>query len=130
MITAYAITACLITAHLRCSLSHAVSRPSTLDSLQLLDHLGQRLPFDELHGIVVHATFGSDCMHWHDIGVVQLGRRLGLVPESLKLALVECRCERQHLQRDAAPERDLVGLIHHAHAAATDLTNDPVVAKL
>ena len=37
---------------------------------------------------------------------------------------------RQHLQRDVPAQRDLLGLVDDAHAAAADLADDAVVAEL
>ena len=37
---------------------------------------------------------------------------------------------RQDLERHPAAQRDLLGLVHHAHAAPADLAEDPVVADL
>ena len=88
---------------------------------QLADHLGQGLALDELHGVVVHAALAADGVDRHDVGVVQAGRGLGLELEPLQLPGVQRRGERQHLQRHPAAERDLLGLVDDAHAAAADL---------
>ena len=97
---------------------------------QLADHLGQALALDELHGVVVHAPLAADGVDRHDVGVVQAGGGLGLELEPLELPGVERRGEGQDLQRHAAAERDLLGLVDDAHAAAADLAEDPEVAQL
>ena len=62
-------------------------------------------------------------------GMVERGGGAGFVLEALQLLLVEHRGERQHLQRDAAAERDLLGLVDDAHAAAADLAQDSKIAQ-
>ncbi len=96
---------------------------------QPLDHLGQGLALDELHGVVVDALVAADRVDGHDVGVVQLGRRLRLVLEALQLPGVERRGERQDLQGDPPGQRDLLGLVDDPHAAAADLADDPVVPQ-
>ena len=59
----------------------------------------------------------------------RLRRRLGLVLEALQLARVQRRRERQHLQRHPPAQRDLLGLVDDAHAAAAHLAEDPEVAQ-
>ena len=54
--------------------------------------------------------------------------RLALEPAPL-LGVAE-HLRRQHLQRHVPAERDLLGLVDDAHAAAADLADDPVVAEL
>ena len=53
-----------------------------------------------------------------------MGGRLGLVLEAGDLPGVEHGGERQHLQRHAAAQRDLLRLVDHAHAAAADLADE------
>ena len=54
---------------------------------------------------------------------------VGFVLEALQLPRVEHGGERQHLERDAAAERNLLGLVDDAHAAAADLAEDAEVAE-
>ncbi len=65
----------------------------------------------------------------HDIGMMQLGGGFGLALESPHLLGVEQRAGREHLECDSPAQRFLLGLVDHAHAAATDLAEDPVVAQ-
>src|SRR5262245_10527726 len=58
---------------------------------------------------------------------VRCGKRLVL--ESLELFRVQHGGERKHLERDAAAERHLLGLVDHGHAAAANLSKQPVVAE-
>ena len=95
----------------------------------LLDHLRQALAFDELHRVEVDAAIGTDGVDRHDVGVVQLAGRAGFVAEACQAALIEHRREGQHLQGHAAAERDLLGFVDDAHAAAADLADDAEVAQ-
>ncbi len=61
--------------------------------------------------------------------MLEQGDDLGLELESLSLSGIH-RCGREKdLQRHAAPQRELLGLVHDSHAAAADLTNDPIIAQ-
>ena len=94
------------------------------------DHLRQALAFDELHRVVVDAAFAADRVDGDDVRVVERGGGAGFVLEAGELLLVEHRRERQHLQRDAAAERELLRFVDHAHAAAAELAEDAEVAEL
>src|SRR2546425_9124471 len=59
----------------------------------------------------------------------QLADRAGFEREPFSEARVACRLRRQHLDRDVAAERRLVGLVDRAHSAGADLPHDLVVAK-
>src|SRR5947207_1039401 len=63
------------------------------------------------------------------VGGVQLCGGLGLGLEPLQLPRVQRGGERQHLERDAAVQRDLLGLVDDAHAAAAELAEDAEVAE-
>ena len=84
---------------------------------------GQGPALDELHGVEVDAALAADGEDRDDVRVVQLRRGLGLVLEPLQLARVERGREGQHLQGHAAAQRDLLGLVDDAHAAAADLAD-------
>ena len=96
---------------------------------QFGDHLRQRLALDELHRVVVHAAFAADAVDRDDVRVVQARRRLGFVLEALQLPRVHRRGEGQHLERDAAVQRNLLGLVDDAHAAAADFADQAEVAE-
>ena len=55
--------------------------------------------------------------------------RTGLVLEPLQLAMVEHGRKGEHLQGHLPSQRNLLGLTHHPHPAATDLGKDAVVAQ-
>jgi hypothetical protein len=63
------------------------------------------------------------------VGVLQAGGGLGLVLEALQLPGVERRGERQHLQGDAAAQRQLLRLVDDAHAAPAHLADQAEVAQ-
>jgi hypothetical protein len=62
--------------------------------------------------------------------VVEAGDRPRLVLEALQLPRVHRRRERQHLQRHAPVEGNLLRLVNDAHAAAADLADEAEVAQL
>ncbi len=96
---------------------------------QVVNHLGQRLPFDVLHGIEVDRPLTSDRVDLHDVRMFERSGRAGLVLEPLKLPLVEHGGEGQDLERDLSPQRDLLRLVDHPHPAPADLAKDTVVAQ-
>ena len=52
-----------------------------------------------------------------------------LILEALKLFRVQRRRERQDFERHLAAQRDLLGFVNHAHAAAADFAEDAEVAE-
>ena len=97
---------------------------------QLLDDLREGLPLDELHRVVVDAALAADRVDVDDAGMLQRRGGLGLILEPLEMPRVENRRKGQHLQSHPAAERNLLGLIHHAHAAAPNLAQDAELAQL
>src|SRR5207302_755947 len=95
----------------------------------LTDDVGQRMAFDELHGVEVDAAFASHRKDRNDVRVMELCGGLGLVVEALKMLGIEGGRERQDFQRDAPAERKLHRLIDDAHAAAADLAENSEVAE-
>ena len=96
---------------------------------QLGQHLVQPLALDELHDVVMQPVLLADAVDGHDVGVVQPGGGLGLPMEAPQPLRLQQGVRRQHLQGDVAPQRFLLGFVHHAHAAAADLAQDAVVAE-
>src|SRR6266849_6084440 len=64
---------------------------------QSLDERGQGLAFDELHGVEVDAALAADEMDGHDVLMLEMGGRVGLVLEALKLLGVQGAGEGQDL---------------------------------
>ena len=90
----------------------------------------ERLALDELHCVVMHAAIAAAGKDGHNVRMVQVGGRLGLVVEAGHLLAVQDRSKRQHFQGHAAVQRHLPRLVDHAHAAAADLPHDRVIAQL
>ncbi len=84
---------------------------------------------DELHGVVMRAPLAADGEDRHDVGVVQLGGSLGLLPESLEVFRIEAGGEGEDLEGHATSERELGGLVDDAHSAAADLADDLEIAQ-
>ena len=95
---------------------------------QLGDHGVEPHALDELHGVEADIPVLAHLVDRHDVGVVHSGRGAGLAAEPLLDHPVAGDLPRQDLQRHPAAQRDLLGLVHHAHAAPADLAEDPVVA--
>ena len=62
--------------------------------------------------------------------MAQLRGGLGLDLEPLPLLGVDGRREREHLQGDAAAQRDLLGLINDSHSSSADFADDAEVTQL
>ena len=98
---------------------------------QLGDDLVEPLALDELHGVEADVAVLADLEDRHDVGVVQPRRGLRLAAEPLQGHRGRpTTWPRQDLQRHAAAQRDLLGLVDDPHAAPADLAEDPVVADL
>ena len=97
---------------------------------QLGDDGVKPLALDELHGVKADVAILAHLVNRHDVGVVQPCRGAGLAAEPLLDHPVAGHMSRQDLERHAAAQRDLLGLVHDAHAAPADLAEDPVVADL
>ena len=94
------------------------------------DDLSERLAFNELHRIKMHAALAADRVDLDDVLVPEARRRLRLVFESLQMPRVHRPRVRQHLQCDPPAERNLLRLEHDAHAAPADLADQPEIAQL
>ena len=77
----------------------------------------------------MHAALAADAVHRDNVRVVQAGGGLGLDAEPLDLPGVHRGGHRQQLQRHAAAERDLLGLVDDAHAAAAEFPQEPEIAQ-
>ena len=111
---------------------HAVG-PRAGELLGVPTHLAHELrqapPVDELHGVEMDPPVAAGREHRHDVGMVELGRGLGLDQEPLPLPGIDRGGEGEYLERDPAAEGDLLGLVHHAHAAAADFPVDTIFAQ-
>ncbi len=66
----------------------------------------------------------------HDVGVVQLRGGAGLALEPAARLGVAEHLARQDFQGHMPAERDLLGLVDHAHAPSADLAKQAVITKL
>jgi hypothetical protein len=90
------------------------------------DHPVEPTSFDPLHRIVAEAADLADVEDRHDVRVVQTRGGAGLVQEPATAGRVGRGVPAQHLERDRPVEAHVYGLVHHAHAAAAELADDPV----
>ena len=67
---------------------------------------------------------------WHDLRMVQVGRRLRLGAEPLHFTARREASGQDHLERDQAVERHLPGLVDDPHPAPRDLLQQLVVAEV
>ena len=77
----------------------------------------------------MHVPLAADGEDRHDVGVVQPGHGLGLAAEPLHRLLIGDGAESEDLERDAAAQRRLLGLVDHAHAAPAELAEDLELAQ-
>ena len=105
-------------------------RFSVAQAPQLVQHRVQPQPLDVLHHVVMQPALFTDPEDRHDVGVVQACRRPRFPLEPLPLLQVGSQLLRQDLERHMPAQRDLLRLIHDAHAPAADLAQDAVVAQL
>jgi hypothetical protein len=66
----------------------------------------------------------------HDMAVMQPRRRARLEQEAAEVGRVGQALPGQDLQRHVPAQRDLLGLVDHAHPTPADLADDPVVPQL
>ena len=67
-------------------------------------HVVERLPVDQVHGVEVVAVVLADGVDRNDVGVVQLGRGLRLALEALLGLGAHAQCRRENLEGHAALE--------------------------
>jgi len=108
--------------------SHAMGRGQALPRREVqLDDLGRaalapihpaprRDPLDQLHRDEEHPVVGPHLVHRRHVGVGELGHRRRFPQQAL--GAVGHRAVQ--LDRDVAPQREIAGAIHDAHATRTD----------
>ena len=84
----------------------------------------------ELHDDVVVTVLLADAKDGHDVGMVQLGGRLGLSFKASQVPLIQQCLFRQHLDGDASSQGNLLGFVHDPHAAAANFAQDAEVTEL
>ena len=95
---------------------------------ELADQRGEALSVNELHRVVMDPALAANSMHRDDPLMLHMGCRKRLGFESLEAARVDGRGERQDLERDPPPQRDLFGLVDDAHPPAAHLAQKAKVA--
>ena len=105
---------------------HDAGRLARRERAAPLDQVGQVAPLDELHREPRQAAFaagGADREDRQDAGVGQPRRGARLGAEPLDPHRVARGGRRQHLHRDASPERGLSRLVHDPHGAPAHLAD-------
>ena len=92
-------------------------------------HARQRFPVDPLHRDEEHAVLVAQVVDREDVRVVEPGGRAGLVNEAFPSVAVGGESVGQHLDRDPAPERRVLGEVHLSHSAGTDGFENLVAAE-
>ena len=92
--------------------------------------LGQAAPFDQLHAEVMLTLVFADFVDRHDVRMIEVGRRLGLLAEPAHVVGRSELAAQDHLQRHRAFQALLASFVDHAHAAAGNLAEQFVVAEI
>ncbi len=96
----------------------------------LANDLRKVLARDVLHGKVVVPVMLADVVDSNNVGVLQVGGRLGLNPKPPNITLVGQVAGKDHLDRHGPVETDLAGLVDDSHRTAGDFLQVLVVAEL
>ena len=89
----------------------------------------ERLAFQVLHHQERQPLVAVDIVERADVGMVQRGDGARLALEALHCGAVRSQGFRQKLHRDRAPQPGIFSLINHAHAAAAEHGDYPVVGN-
>ena len=100
-----------------------------LRNSDLLEHPGERLSVDELHGVEVDAPFAADRINRHDVRMVQRAAAWASLRKRCKSLASNMAAKRQNFQRDAPAQGKLHGLVNDSHAAPADLAYDLKIAE-
>jgi hypothetical protein len=86
----------------------------------------QRCAFDELHRHVAVASGHARLVNRDDVRVVQRGGERGFAQQAIERVVAVDRRGPDQFDRDVPAEARIVGAIHLAHAARTELGTDSV----
>ena len=86
----------------------------------------QRLPFQKLRDQVGQALVRAHVVEDHDVGVVELAGRSGLLFEAVQPVGVACGGGQQHLERDVAADPGVMSAVHFAHSPRPEESHDLV----
>src|ERR1019366_2942551 len=89
----------------------------------------QRHAVQKLHDEERMAVLLPDLMDRADIGMVEGGSSAGFAAETFQCLWVLRYIVREKFKGDKSTKRDVLGLIDHSHAAATELAGDLVVGN-
>src|SRR5208282_1369606 len=92
-----------------------------------LDAMLQGFALKHLHGDESFAFFFADVVNSADVGMIQSRRRLRLSPETTQGLRIARYLVGQKLQRHETMETSVLGLVDHAHPAATKFFDDAIV---
>ena len=82
---------------------------------------------DQFHHQEVNSVFAAKLVDRPNIGVVQLGQSQCLAAKALACGVVGEGAPGQDFQRNIALQLLVMGAIHHAHTAGTDLGDNAIV---
>ena len=98
-----------------------LGRPAGVQRAVGADDLREAAALDVLHDDEVGAALLAPVVDGHDVGVVQVGRGLGLAAEALDERRVLGVLGEQHLDRHRPVEQQVAGQVDVGHAAAGQL---------
>ena len=91
------------------------------------DAVLERLPFEQLHGDEVPPALMPDLVNRADVGMVQRGGGARFTLETFQRLGIGGELFGQEFQSNMATEAEVLGFVHHAHAAATQLFKNAVM---
>ena len=107
-----------------------VDRAAGIERAAFAQELREVGPLDVAHGEEEGAVLVSRLEDRDDVRVVEGGGDPRLAEEALAEAAVLGELGRDHLERDLAPERQLLGAVNRTHAPAADERLDLVAGEL
>ncbi len=128
-----------------CRLDVPVENPFGMRRIQGIGHLdtdiqqvGQRQPIvaqplvqgfavQELHGEVTPAILFVEAVNRADVWMIQRRGGPGLTPEPLERIFAGRRVRGEHLQGHLPSQGEVLGPVHHTHAAGAQLVQDAIV---
>ncbi len=96
------------------------------EAAQIVEDLVEAFAVDELHGVIMNAVALAYPEDRHNVRVVQSSSGFRLALKALQIRGVGAAVAGKHLERHVPAQRDLLGLVHHAHAAPADLADQPI----
>ncbi len=93
----------------------------------VLNEVLEGLPRQQLHRNVMEAFIFPNVVNCADVRVVESRRRTSFALKTLNCHSVARYLGGKELERDLPSQTRVLGLVHHAHAAATELFQYPVM---